>query len=135
VDLLLVGSVDLVEQVKPENVLADRDLIPVLEYLFTDPLTVDQRPVSRTEIGENELQLVRFLVVPFVYSGVSTRHQGVVHTNVGLKSAAEYNLFSLEWDRNSDQLAAQEYERGPEIAFQTFGFCHTGRVTARREGH
>ena len=48
--LALVFAVDLIEQVKPENGLADSDLIAILE-LFT-PVTsaIEIGPVSRVKV-------------------------------------------------------------------------------------
>ena len=51
--LPLIFAVDLVQEVKSQNVLADGDLITVLKYHLGDPVPVQCGSVSRAEIGEN----------------------------------------------------------------------------------
>jgi len=44
--LLLVFTVDLVQEVKSEQVLADQYLVTIAQHLFFYPLTIKKRSVS-----------------------------------------------------------------------------------------
>ena len=69
-DLPLILAIDLVEEIESKDMLADRDLIPVLEDLFPYPLAVNERPVPRPKICENELDLFRLGIEYAVYPSV-----------------------------------------------------------------
>src|SRR5687768_4620212 len=59
VDLALVLAVDFIQQVEPKYVLADGDLVAVLQNFSRDFLAVYQNAVPGTGVGQNELDLIR----------------------------------------------------------------------------
>ncbi len=124
VDLALILSIHLIQQVESENMLTDKYFIAVLKRLFRDRLAVEKSAVPRSEVRQNKLGRLQFIVEASIDTSMLSRNLGIIYPNVGLDGTAEYHLFPVERDRRSDQLARQKDERRTQVALGTFGFGH-----------
>ena len=49
---------------------------------------------------------------------METRRASIVNTNISLQGPSENDLVTIQRDRNRQEFAAQENERGPALAAQ-----------------
>src|SRR6185369_6518265 len=123
-DLLLVFAIDLVQKIKSQNVLADHDLIAILELFSAYSATVKECPVSRFEVGKKVIGSSRNVLDHFFYRCMHSRNLGIVNSDPGFERAPQHNLVPFERDRDSDQVASQKDKRRPKVARWDGGFMH-----------
>lgn len=128
-DLPLVLAVDLIEQVKPKDMLADRDLVAVVKDVFGDPLAVDESTIAGLTVGQDVSCVAGFGVADSNDLSVDPRHFAVIDANVRLERSAHSYLFAFERNRDSDQLSAQKNKSGPDIAKLSFRTCHRNIIS------
>ena len=81
--LTLVFAVDLIQKVEPEDMLANRDLVAVLQGDFSHPLAVEISAVARAKIRQNVIMNACFRIEYFCDLCVPARSLVVVNADVG----------------------------------------------------
>src|SRR5437899_6862562 len=126
-DLALVFTVYLVQQIEPQDLFADSYFVSVLERGLSYTATVEKRTVTRIHIRQNIICTVGFGIRMGRHTSVPARNLCVINANVRLQSPSQNNLFTFERYRHRDQFAAQKNKRRPQIAAFYFGIVHTRR--------
>src|ERR1700682_1836488 len=112
-DLLLKLAVNLVEHLKADQLIANLELVAILQHGLIDPFAVEDSSVGRVEV----LQAVSRRASPGIVLGNDTSMQArgarVVDAYVGGERAAQSYLRSFQRNLHRKQFPAQEDQCGP----------------------
>ena len=132
--LTLIFAIDLVEQIEPQDRLADLDLVSIGQFFGRDTAAIELGTVARVEVGKYVIRRGRGEILDGCDPGMLPRELVVIDTNVRLERSPEDYLFALKRDRHRDQLAAQKYKCRPYITSNYLGVVHKNREYIGEEG-
>src|SRR5262245_46947505 len=97
-NMLLKLSIDIVEQIKPKELIANDDFVSFLQQHFGDGLSVDSSPIRRTQIGEPPKLFSGFWIALGREPSVKSRSASVVDPHISVERTAE--CYDIPFERN-----------------------------------
>jgi hypothetical protein len=91
-DLLLVFAIDLIQEIKPQNVLTYHDLVTILELFYGYATPVEECPVPGFEIGKHVIGSSGNVLYRFFYRHMHSRNLGIIYSDPGFERAPQHNL-------------------------------------------
>src|SRR3989442_2159454 len=114
-DLLLKFAIDFVQHVEAKKMIADYNLIAVVEDCFTDQFAINQCAIGRIKIGN---PIARFVSLRIAFAGNSRmepRGAGIVEPDISFQSATNHDLISLNRNWYRHQFSPKGNQRGPAL--------------------
>ena len=122
-DLLLKSTIDLVEELETKKLIADENLVAVVQHDFRNRAAIHERAVGRMEIRDPENCSARRRIDVSADTRMQARRFGVVQTNVRVERAAECDFRPFERDRRGEQFTAEGHEHGPPFRGRRLADC------------
>src|SRR2546423_9496912 len=125
-NLLLKLSIDFVQHLKPNQLIADGEFVPIFEKSFVDRFAIQHRAVGRIEIYQAIASLTGFFITLSPNLRMQPRSLGIVDAHISIERPTEGHFGPLEWNRNCQQFSTQKDERRAAISLARSGLTALG---------
>src|SRR6266566_8797845 len=110
-DLLLKFTIDLIQHIEPKKMVSDYYLVAIVEYDVGNQLTINQRAISGTQIGNAIGGGVSFRINFGGNASVQARGAKIIEPDIGFDCTTNYHLVAFQRNWHGHQLSTKRNQR------------------------